>query len=104
MQSQNDIFIKMAFDAWNKELKTAIEIFETLSDDQLDSEIAPEKNTGTYLLGHLTAVNDNMFSILGLGEKLHPELYEIYIKNPDKSSLPKPSIDQLRKYWKEINA
>ena len=27
-----------------------------------------------YLLGHLTAMHDRMFPLLGLGDRFHPEL------------------------------
>jgi len=35
---------------------------------------------------------------------LFPELEEIFIKNPDKSALDKPSISLLRQYWKDVNS
>jgi hypothetical protein len=57
-----------------------------------------------YLFGHLTAVNDGMISILGFGEKLHPELETVFLFNKDKSGQTMPSLASLKKNWKEINA
>ena len=67
-------------------------------------EIAPGKNSGVYLLGHLTAVHDHLLPLLGFGDKLFPELHEVFIKNSDKSGIAKPTEQQLRNQWNEVNA
>jgi hypothetical protein len=59
-------------------------------------EISPGRNSGVYLLGHLTAVSDGLLPILGFGERLYPQLENIFLKNPEKSGLEKPSIDELK--------
>ena len=75
-----------------------------LTDEQLQKQVAPGKNRLLYLVGHLTAVHDRMFSLLGLGERLHPELDEIYITNPDRA-LPDPvSVANLKRAWSEVNS
>jgi uncharacterized damage-inducible protein DinB len=74
-----------------------------LTDDQLLKEIAPGKNRVIYLWGHLTAVHDAMFPILGLGERLHPELDAIFVSNPDKTGKQLLPVGELRKYWDEVN-
>jgi uncharacterized damage-inducible protein DinB len=42
-----------------------------------------------------------MLPLLGLGERLHPELDEIYITNPDRA-LPDSASD-LKQAWSEVN-
>jgi hypothetical protein len=42
-----------------------------LNDEQLQQRVAPGKNRVFYLLGHLTAMHDRMFPLLGLGDRLH---------------------------------
>jgi uncharacterized damage-inducible protein DinB len=75
-----------------------------LNDEQLQRQVAPGKNRLLYLVGHLTAVHDRMFATLGLGERLHPELDEIYITNPDRA-LPDPvSAADLKRAWSEVNS
>jgi hypothetical protein len=54
------------------------------TDEQLQNQIAPDKNRLFYLIGHLTAVHDRMFPLLDLGERLHPELDEVYITSRDR--------------------
>jgi uncharacterized damage-inducible protein DinB len=45
-----------------------------------------------------------MFSILGLGPRLHPELDAIFISNPDETAAQLPSGGELKKYWDEVNS
>jgi uncharacterized damage-inducible protein DinB len=54
-----------------------------------------------YLWGHLTASHDAMFSILGLGPRLYPELENIFISNPDKT-MQLPPAHELKKYWYQV--
>jgi hypothetical protein len=102
--TQQELFIKMVTDEWQKQNSRVDKLLESLSDEKLAAETAPGRNSGVYLLGHLTAVNDGLFPLLSFGEKLYPELENIFLKNPDKSGLPKPSLSDLKNYWKEINA
>jgi len=37
---------------------------------QLEQQVAPGKNRLIYLWGHLTAVNDGLLPLLGIGERL----------------------------------
>jgi len=97
------LFVKMVLLAWQKQNTDVNDLLEKLSDEELQQETAPGRNTGIYLLGHLAAVNDNLFNLLDLGQRLHPELDAIFLDNPDRSGIPMPSIDELKKYWNEIN-
>lgn len=102
--TEKELFVKMVIAAWEAQNKNADKLLDTLSDEQLSAEIAPGANRGIYLLGHLTAVIDGLLPLLGFGEKLYPQLEEIFLKNPDKSGLETPSVDELKKYWNEVNA
>jgi uncharacterized damage-inducible protein DinB len=44
-----------------------------------------------------------MFPILGLGERLHPELDAIFVSSPDKTGAQLPPVGELIKYWDEVN-
>jgi len=98
-----DITVQIVLEGFKSNLKKATKLLNELSDKDLLQEIVIFKNTGHYVFGHLNAVHDNMISLLGLGESLYPELAEVFIKNPDKADLQKPSIVQLRIQWDEIN-
>jgi hypothetical protein len=103
MAPQQKLFIKLALDSWNIYISRVTKLVDELTDEQLQREVSPGRNSGVYLIGHLAAVHDAMIPLLGLGEKLYPELENIFIKNPDKASLEKPSIKLIRQYWKNVN-
>ena len=46
--SNEDAFVKAALDSWNSNLKAVDAVFAGLSDDALNSEIAPGKNRFIY--------------------------------------------------------
>jgi DinB superfamily len=98
--TENQTLVKMVFDRWNALLNNCDAILHDISDEQLQKEIAPAKNRGTYLLGHLIAVHDDMIPLLNLGEKLHADLFESFVKSPDKSVEEIPSVQELRALWK----
>ena len=75
-----------------------------LTDEQLQQQVAPGRNRLLYLVGHLTAVHDRMFSLLDIGERLHPELDDIYITNPDKTHPDPLSATDLKQAWTDVNA
>jgi hypothetical protein len=103
MSNEKQLAVKMGLDLWNSRVKATDEIFNSLTDDQLQKEIAPGRNRGIYLLGHLTAVHDHMLPLLGFEPANYPQLDEPFIKKADKEVKELPSASELRKQWKEVN-
>jgi len=99
----NEIIIKMVLDAWHSKIKEANDFFDNLTDEQLKNEVSPERNTGIYLLGHLTVTHDLMLPILGFGQQIYPQLTAAYNDNPDSKRYIE-TASELRKYWKNINS
>jgi hypothetical protein len=97
------LYVKMILSAWDSQNTRIAKLLDTLTDEQLQTETAPDRNTGVYLIGHLAAVSDGMFPLLGLGQRLYPQLENVFIKNPEKAGLEKPSLDEIKKIWKEVN-
>ena len=102
MTSQ-ELSVQVAINSWQLVVERANKAFSTLTEDEFLKEVAPGKNRLIYLLGHLTAIHDAMFPILGLGERLHPELDAIFVSSPDKAGAQLPPVGELRKYWDEVN-
>jgi uncharacterized damage-inducible protein DinB len=98
------IFIKMALSAWDSYNGRVTKLLATLTDEELLAETAPGRNTGIYLIGHLVAVSDGLFPILGFGERLYPELDKIFLESPDKSGHQMPSLNELKEYWNKVNS
>lgn len=103
MEPQNELFVKMVIDAWNKELSATNKLLEKLSDEQLMSEVAPSRNRGIYLLGHLTAVNDEMMPLLRFQAALHPKLTPLFIDAADRAIAELPSLQELREQWRSVS-
>ena len=103
MTTTTDLFVKMVFDRWNASIQSCDALINSLPDETLQKEIAPGKNRGIYLLGHLVAAHDDMLILLDMGEKLYPELHKTFIDSPDKSIAEIPSAKELRARWSEQN-
>ena len=101
--AEKTLFIKMAISAWDTYNARVNKLLATLSDEELLAETAPGRNTGIYLIGHLVAVSDGLFPILGFGERLYPELDKTFVQSPDKSGQQMPSITELKEYWNKVN-
>jgi len=100
----DELFVATVVSPWKQVVKRLDERWASLNDEQLEMQVAPCKNRLFYLLGHLTAVHDRMLPLLGIGERLHPELDDAYITNPDRT-VPDPfSSDDLKQAWSEVNA
>ena len=65
----NTVSVKVALNAWQTNVDRCTKLINGLSDDQLLKEIAPGKNRGVYLVGHLAAIHDVLPEILGLGKQ-----------------------------------
>jgi hypothetical protein len=103
MISTEQLFLKMAIDAWKTQIARTTKLIDSLSDEQLQREVATGRNTGVYLLGHLTAVHDALISLMRFGERLYPELDKAFVDNPDGSELSKPPVSELRLAWTKVN-
>lgn len=103
MTNQSQIAVKVVLDLWNSRIKATDEIFNKLTDEQLMQEIAPGRNRGIYLLGHLTAVHDRMLPLLNFEKQMYPQLDEPFLTKPDRAIAEIPSVSELRGYWKAVN-
>lgn len=103
VQAEKEIFVKMVIDAWEAQNSRVDKLLEELTDRQLETETVSGKNSGAYLLGHLIAVSDGLLPMFGLSQRLYPQLEEVFLKSPEKSGLEKPSINDLKTYWRAVN-
>ncbi len=95
--------IDSALRGWKSNVELADKLFEALSPEQLEQEVAPGKNRLIYIWGHLAAVNDGLLPLLGIGERRHPEFDGMFISNPDRSIQLTVSGQSLKGAWQEIN-
>ena len=100
----DELFVTTVVASWKQIVHRLDERLASLDDEQLQKRVAPNKNRLFYLLGHLTVVHDRMLPLLGIGERLHPELEEAYLTNPDQTISDPLSAADLKKAWSEVNA
>src|ERR1700689_5172641 len=94
--------IAAAISSWQQVVARVGALCSGLNEDQLLVEVAPGRNRIVYLWGHLTAVHDAMFSVLRMGERLHPELDAIFITQSDRS-MPLPPSAEIARCWDAIH-
>lgn len=101
--NQQELFVFMVMSAWDSHVKRTDLLFDSLTDEQMMQPVAPGKNRVVYLAGHLAAVNDGMIKILGMGERLYPQLDDAFITNPDSVAVDSFPITTVRKAWNETH-
>lgn len=104
MYNTEELLVRMALDAWNREIHATEALLAKLTDEQLMREIVPGRNRGIYLLGHLTAEHDQMLPLLRFQEAMHTALHDPFINQPDKAVADLPPLAQLRAQWNEVNS
>src|SRR3954452_20483636 len=97
--TNEEIFAKTTINSWKLAVGRLDHMFSSLSDEELQAEVAPGRSRVLYLLGHLTAVHDRMLPLLGFGERLHPELDEAFISKPDGEPADRAPAGDLRRAW-----
>src|SRR5579859_3818589 len=98
------LLVNTVIASWKQIVNRLDERFAPLDDEQLQKQIAPNKNRLFYLLGHLTAVHDRVLPLLGIGDRQHLELDDTYLSNPDRTISDPLSAADLKKAWSEVNA
>ena len=100
----DELLLKSVVASWKLTINRLDAKFKSLTEEQLQTPVAPERNRVIYLFGHLTGTHDRMLPLLDIGESRYPELYAVYGANPDRA-LPDPlSANDLKQAWSEVNA
>jgi hypothetical protein len=102
MQTADPEFMTV-IDHWKLVIRDADKAFLNLSDEELQMQIAPGRNRVYYIFGHLAAVHDRAFPLLGKGKRFHPELDVLFLESPDCSTPDLEMGDVLKDAWVEIN-
>ena len=93
------IIIDSVLALWKSTVDRATKLFDDLSEEDAAEPVAPGRNRVVYLLGHLTAVHDRMIPLLGLGERVHPEMDASFVSNPDRAGGNLPPLADLKNRW-----
>lgn len=101
--AQAEQIIKQVLKTWEVQNKNVTDLFAKYDNAFYLSEVAPGRNRAIYILGHLTGMNDYLLPMLGLGEKLFPQLESIFVTAPDDTNAVLPAIETLKEYWNTLN-
>lgn len=99
-----DLFTKMVISNWDIQISRTNKLIDALSEEELQAQVAPDRNRGLYLIGHLAAVHDGMLPLLELGDNIRPEMEAIYVKESDNPGVSQHTLAELKQYWKDVNA
>ena len=95
---KEEITVKMVLTGWKHGLGKIEKALSIISDEDMDKELVPGGNKISWILGHLAAVNDSLYTILGMGDKLNEDYYKYFLQGD--SSHNGPDAAQTRDYWK----
>ena len=100
---EKELLVNMVLTGWQSINKRIEKLVDGLTEEQLQAEVAPGRNRGIYLVGHMATVSDMMLPLLGLGAALKPDYQAIFVSSPDKAVKELPSTTEVKNYLKEVN-
>ena len=96
------LYTDTALHAWKLIIARLDQMLSSMNDEELLREVAPARNRVFYLIGHLTAVDDRLLPMLGLGERLHPELDDDFLTHADRVTADRVAPEAVRLAWSEV--
>lgn len=97
-----ELAVRSQLEVWHGTNSRLSELLFELSDEQLQKQISPDRNTGHYIIGHLAAVNDAMLPLLGFGDKRFPDLEAAFLKNAEEVMIERPTVAEVRRLWADL--
>lgn len=91
------------YQAWLLQNRKISDLINRLSEDDLKNDVAPGRNSGLYLLGHLIASNDLLMPMFGFGKKMYPLYEKIFLCTPDKCAQNFPPVQEVKSHWFTLN-
>ena len=101
--TNEQLLIQGGLQAWKFNEDRIDKFLRALSEEELQHEIMPGRNRLIYLWGHIAAVNDALFPLLGLGPKMYPELAPMFLANPDRAVQEIYSGHEVGRAFDEVN-
>jgi hypothetical protein len=101
--TNEEIFAGTTIASWKQAVDRLNQLTGALDENAMQQEVSPGRNRVYYIIGHLAAAHDRLLPLLGLGERLHPELDYPFFSKPDKSVPDVLTGADLRTIFTEIN-
>lgn len=103
MDSQK-LLSQTVLNSWKSVNKRVSDLVAQITEENIQNEIAPGRNRALYIVGHLTAVSDRMFSLLGVGERRFSNLDSAYLEHPDRTTADPLTPADLKAAWQDVAA
>ena len=71
--------------------------------EEFEFEVAPGRNRVLYLFGHLLAIHDGMYALLGFGARAYTHLDRLFLTEPDCTGSEYPALAELRAAWTSLH-
>ena len=101
--TNEELFSAVAIAAWKRVVVSVEKQVSSFSDDEVLMEVAPGRNRVYYIVGHLAAIHDRLLPMLGIGDRLHPELDDLFIEHPYRTFADRLSPTQVNRTLVEVN-
>jgi len=101
---QARLFTRIALRTWKATVGRFDDIVVAASDADLERDVTAGTSRLSYLIGHLTALHDRLFTVLGLGERKHADLDVAFGAERDPRQAIPLSPGRLRQAWNDVNA
>lgn len=76
---------------------------DPLTDEELKMELAPGKNHGVWILGHLITSDDDFSVFMEKGDLLYPEYFKLFGQGSKLQPVENyPPVSLLREHWKKV--
>jgi hypothetical protein len=102
-EAEMEMLIQQTIAAWQLQNRKLNALLNKISSEELLTPVAPNRNRGIYLLGHLIAFNDMMLPLLGFGDRLYSELDDLFVCCADGYKDHYPPANTLKIYWYNVN-
>jgi|SRR5215469_12289011 len=96
-------FVDSGLRSWRSNMDRAGKFFGSLTNEELELQVAPTRNRLIYIWGHLTALNDAILPLFGFGPRRFPELDNMFVAQPDHVVANIVSGPELREIWAQLD-
>ena len=96
-------FVDSALRSWRSNMDRVGKLFGSLTPEELELQVAPTRNRLIYIWGHLTAFNDAILPLFGLGPRRFPDLERMFVKNPDRAVTQIICGPELKEIWMQLD-
>jgi uncharacterized damage-inducible protein DinB len=87
---------------WDSYNRRMLKMLNTVSEENFNTPVIPGGNSPSWLFGHLADTDDALLPLLGIGERIHPELAKIYLHERGSNQSGHLTRQELIAKWTDI--